>query len=231
MPDNTTNLQEQSELHIFSELYRFARESTGIAITLAYLILILTSMSYLIVFYGKFNISIIKLVTLEDILVTPIKNPDIILVYVGITFLFYLVDISYRLKNRLQLKYLNKKKPFYVRLVTIVAWAPKSRKTNIRLSVFMAIFSLAAYVYFFASVEGVQIQNGEGHKVQLVLNDAEAPVEMTLLGNTSQFVMVFDAGQKQAYVYQLEAINHLKPPAISKPNRASLALKPGNDSE
>ena len=203
--------EELVDLYYFSDLYQFFRESTGIAITLSYLILILSSMAYVHVLYSQFDISITKLLTLEDILATPIKNPDIIFVFTAITFVVYIADVTNRLNARLYQRYIDTKIPFYVRLLNFIAWTPKSKKHNIRLTIFIVLFALASYVYFFASAEAKRIKQGEGPKIEILYGDQTVSETVTLVGTTSQFVMIYDHKSDRAMAIQNESIVQFSP--------------------
>ena len=66
MTDNRAEYEKMLERYYFKDLYSFIKDSTGVAVTIAYIILILTSMAYLSVFYSYFDIEIIKLVTFHS---------------------------------------------------------------------------------------------------------------------------------------------------------------------
>ena len=211
MSDKKAEYDQIKDLYFFSDLYKFLRDSSGIAITLCYLILILSSMAYLFVLYAEFDVAIIKLLTLEDILATPIKNPDIILVVTVIICLFYFADMANRYNARLHLKYAGKKLPYRIRLLTILMWSPKTKKANIRMSIFMMIFFLGLYVALFANSEAKMIKSGHGEQVELRLADSDTTQQVTLLGTTNQFVIVYAGELNEAMVYQIESVHSFKP--------------------
>ena len=211
MSDIKTEYEELKDYNYFSDIFDFVRESTGIAITLSYLILILSSMTYLYVLYSSFDISIIKLLTLEDILATPIKNPNIILAFFIIVSIFYLQDKGNRLHARLNLKYIDTKTPFRIRLLKAVVWSPKKFKGSTKVISVMILFFLILYVLLFALQEARGIQRGSGSKIELQLADSDISKPVTLLGTTSQFLMVYDESLEQAGVYQIESVHSFKP--------------------
>ena len=64
MTDAKAEYEKLRDTYYFNDLYHFIKESTGVAITLSYLLLILSSFIYLSVFYDHFDIKIIKLVSI-----------------------------------------------------------------------------------------------------------------------------------------------------------------------
>ncbi len=212
MADKKSEYEELQNLYYFSDLYKFIKESAGFAITIAYLVLILSSMAYLHVLYSSFDVSIIKLLTLEDILATPIKNPNIILVFAVIVFVFYIIDIGNRFNARLNLKYAEVKAPWYIRLLKILVWSPRTLKGNIRMAIFMAIFFLAIYVVIFAAREAKSIEQGHGSHIRLTLSEEGSEAEtVTLLGATTHFVIVYSNEQERARIYQIESVSGFEP--------------------
>lgn len=203
-------LEELKDLYLFDELFRFVRHSTGIAIAIAYLVLLLSSMSYLHIVYSSLDLNILQFVTFEDILATPIKNPDIIISFFIIFLIFYLLDVSNRYRVRFKEKYVDGGMPFYIKLLQIVLWGPKKRKALIRTIYFSITFSLVAYVVAFANQEAKNVKNGEGSMVEITFADNTPPIKATLLGTTSNYVITYDHKQGESTVYYVEAIQSIK---------------------
>ena len=201
----------QRNLFIFKDLFKFARDHTGLSFTIAYLTLILSSMTYLHVLYARFDISIIKFLSLEDILATPIKNPNIIFVFVAIISVLVLVELSSEWNARTRVKYAGIKVPLWVRIFRIAAWEAKSRKMNILLTVGTTFIFLAIYIIIYAEKEASQIEKGGGTSVEIILSDSEQSIERTFLGTTTQFIFTYDLVSKQADIYQVESIKMINP--------------------
>ena len=94
-------------MYLFEELFKLIRVSSGLSITFCYLVLLLTSMAYLHLYYSEFGISIVKYVSLEDMLATPIKNPGIVFTYITVLLLLIIADIGNRFRARKKLEYSN----------------------------------------------------------------------------------------------------------------------------
>ncbi len=202
--------KELSELNLFGELYKLLRESPGITITAAYLALILSSMAYLYVLFKTFDIDIIRYVTFEDILATPIKNPNIIVVFSVTIILLYLVDVTNRFRGRQQIKYANQKKPLGFKILQVVFWSPKNRETNIKTTVVITIFCIAAYIFFFAKNEAASIKEGQGSLVEITLADDKKVVTSTLLGTTSNYVLTYNLESEESFAYGVQSIKSIK---------------------
>ena len=206
----THGLEELKDLYLFDELFRFVRHSTGITIAIAYLVLLLSSMSYLHIVYSSLDLNILQFVTFEDILATPIKNPDIIVTFFLLFLIFYFADIGNRFRVRLQEKYAGNDIPFYAKLLKWIFWAPKKRKANIRTIYFIISACLVIYVFVFASQEAKEVKKGEGSMVAITFADNTPPIETTLLGTTSNYVIIYDHKLGESTAYYVEAIHSIK---------------------
>ncbi|MEL0068753.1 MAG: hypothetical protein VW874_10880 [Gammaproteobacteria bacterium] len=211
MTDNRAEYEKMLERYYFKDLYSFIKDSTGVAVTIAYIILILTSMAYLSVFYSHFDIEIIKLVTLEDILTTPIKNPNILIALVTIVGAMYIVDVGNRYHARLNLNYFDKEMPWHIKLMKYITWIPKSEKGNKGFILALILVFISTYMYFFADIKARAIQKGQGYEVYLSLADTNDESRVTLLGATSLYVLVYDKNSKQSTVHQIESVASMRP--------------------
>ena len=203
------SFKELSELYLFHELYQFVRQSTGLAITCAYIILLLSSMFYIFIFYAEFDINIVKYVSFEDILATPIKNPNIILAFFVILAVVFLTDIGNRFRARQQLKYEGKMMPWYIKVISFIVWAPKKRTANLKTTSFFVMFSLIAYIYFFATNEAADIKSGESTKIELTLADKNEKTITALLGTTVNYVFTYEHIAQKSVVYYVESVKSI----------------------
>ena len=212
-----TDKQEQIEgsskdnLYIFSDIMAFVKASTGLSITLAYLVLILSSMAYLAIYFYSFDIHIIKFITLEDILATPIRNPDIILVFGVIAGFLCLSDLSNQFYARQRTNSNPKNAPIFLRILTTITWTPKNRKTNARMTFFITLFVLVSYIFLFASSEAADVKDGEGPFVEIKLADETESFQTSLLGLSTYFVFTYDHVKQESKIFQIESIKSLTP--------------------
>lgn len=210
-----SDFKELSELNMFEELYRFFRESTGLAIATAYLALILSSMAYLYVLFNAFDISIVKYVTFEDILATPIKNPAIVLAFIVVFLFLYAADLGNRYRARQQIKYANITKPASFKIIQIIFWAPKKRKTNIKTTALIVTMCFTVFIFSFATDEADNIKEGVGSHIEISLADDDKAIQSILLGTTINYVFTYNPETNDSIVFSVEAIKSLK--KISKP--------------
>lgn len=209
--DTAKDYEELSKLYLFDEIYQFAKTSTGLAISTAYLILILSSLAYLYVFYHYFDINIVKFITLEDVLAAPLKSPDIILIFTLILFVLYLADLGNRFRANQQIKYANTEKPLSFKILQVMLWAPRKKQTNIKVTITVVVVCLIAYVYSFATIEAKKIKKGEVAPVELVMSADDSKVKTNLLGTTTSYIFTYDKERETSLVYYVEAITSLKP--------------------
>jgi hypothetical protein len=210
---------QQIENHyLFKDIFAFIKESSGLAFTISYLILVLSSMAYLHVLYSAFDIPIVAFISLEDILATPLKNPNILMVFLSILMVLIIVDIGNRLYARMQRRLAGKKQSIWMKLIRLLIWVPKTRKTNIRVTVAMTLFFLSLYVLSFANGEARDIKQGLGDKVLISLADSDKLLKQTLLGTTSQFAITYDHQSNKSRIYNIETIDYLEPYKIAPTN-------------
>lgn len=201
----------ETDLHIFRDLSKFVKVDTGLSITLAYIILILSSMAYLSIYYYAFNIHIIKFITLEDILATPIRNPTIIFIFVVMLFYLYISDlgIQFNLKQRRNPK--NQSASVMVKFLVAITWVPKNKSNNVKLTVLISLFVLAVYIHLLSKGEAKDIKQGNGPFVEITLTDDPTSIKRTLLGSSTFFVFTYDHVLKQAEIFQVDSIKSIKP--------------------
>ena len=216
---------EEIESHyLFKDLYHFMKHSSGMAIGIAYLLMTLSSMGYLYVFYKAFDIPIVSIVSLEDILATPLKNPNVLVVFFTIGVAVVLADMGNRWQARLNRKLDGKKPSIGIRILRLFIWVPKTKKTSITLVSFMVVGFLILYMVMFASAEAENKKKGIGHKVELFLSDTDKPQEVILLGVMNQFVIVYDHENKSSHIYPAETVNRIDP--VSKQPDLTQAKSP-----
>lgn len=216
---------ELSELYLFEELFKFLKESTGIAITTAYLALILSSVAYLYILYNAFDISIGQYITFEDILVTPVKNPDIIAIFCAIIFLLYIADIGNRFRARSEKKYANQKKPFFLKILLPILWAPKKRNPNFKITAVTVTICLLAYIFVFASLEAKDLKSGQGTIVEIALTDNKTVVNTTILGTSINYVFTYNSDTKESVIYAVESVKTIKKRVKQKPTKDPAAVE------
>ncbi len=204
------DLEELKDLYLFEEVHKFIRKSAGLTLALAYLVLLLSSMGYLYLLYNAFEINILQLVTFEDVLATPIKNPYMIFTFFWLFLIFYVADVGNRYRARLKEKYANGTAPLFPRIISAVFWAPKKRKANIRATFTVIVLALVAYVFVFSLNEARHIKEGRGSQVAITFADEADILETTLLGTTTNFVLTYDDSSGESAVYYIEAIKSIK---------------------
>lgn len=197
-------------MYLFEELFKLIKVSSGLSITFCYLVLLLTSMAYLHLYYSEFDISIVKYVSLEDMLATPIKNPGIVFTYISVLLLLIIADIGNRFRARKKLEYSNIPMPKLMRFLSAILWAPINPKTNLKFTIITVCISVLAYIFLFADIEASAVKSGNGTKVLIVLSDQDTPIETTLLGTSVNYVFTYDHKAKEATIFYVEAIKSIK---------------------
>jgi hypothetical protein len=202
--------KQLSEMYLFEELFKLIRVSSGLSITFCYLILLLTSMAYLHLFYSAFDISIVKYVSLEDMLATPIKNPNIVFTFIAVLLVLMLADIGNRFRARKKLEYAESEMPKLMRFMNVLLWAPSNPKTNLRFTIATVAICVIVYIFAFADIEASEVKKGKGTRVTILLNEHETPIHTSLLGTSVNYVFTYDHQAKEATIFYVEAIKSVK---------------------
>lgn len=201
--------EQIGNLYLFAELYKFITRHSGLALTIAYIVLTLSSMVYLSILYNAFDVPILSIVALEDILATPFKNPNIIAVFLVCITALVLLDYGTRWYARLQSKLSIKEQSIWIKALRYIFWVPKSRSGNIKLTLLMIILFLSLYVILFAKEEARLIKEGKGDKIVISLSDQNDNQTLVLIGIVNQFVVGYNEQDKKTIIYNVETIDSI----------------------
>lgn len=199
----------KGEIHT-KELLQFFSKHPGIMASFAYALLTLCGIFYSHNFYAKFDVPILKLADLPDMLIAGISEPIAVVMFCGGIALAVVTDLmfiaTYRGSQRWKKKPNSLKKRFFVALY----YTPK-RKIEIA-GFIIVIFILYAYsfVELYAEWKSEKIIKGEGQSVQLTSEQYDDKT-LFLLGSTTNFVITYDAEAKRALLTPIEGVTQILP--------------------
>ena len=211
MSEKQKGYEELTKLYIFGEIFRFFKESTGLAMSLAYFILLLSSMVHLHFLFDVFDLPVLSYMSFEDILATPLKNPQIILTFLTIAAGMLLADVINRFSAGQQLKYREANKTWWLKLYLVVMWVPRTRATNIAYMLALSVTVLMLHIVIFAEIEAKDIKAGEINQVEITLADSDEKITAGLLGASSNYLFTYQGDSKKTVVYYVEAVKNVQP--------------------
>ena len=213
MQENPKKLryEELAQSHLLGDLFRFFRESTGLAMAVVYLILLLCSMVYLQVVFDAFGLNVFRYLSFEDVFATPLKNPKIIVLVLTLLITVFFADVVSRASARQQLRYIDTPKTPWLRLYLMLLWVPRSHKNNVRFVCVLSVLALSLQVALIANGEVERVQNGEGKRVKIILADNNQTLQATLLGTSNNYVFTYQEQEQKTVVYYVESVKSIEP--------------------
>lgn len=190
----------------------FFGKQPGMMLSIAYLLLTLSGIFFSSIFYSKFDIPILKLADISDLLIAGISDPTAIVMFCGGIFVAIFSDWFFGFSYGRFHKW--KVKPHSVKrtVVMMALYTPKTRigvVTGILLS-FIAYSFL--FVSLFAEWRSEQIKSGQGDLVFLKTEKSNATDKAVfLLGSTTNFVVTYDSHSKTSILTPIENIQQIIP--------------------
>ncbi len=191
-------------------LLDYLRQHPGLALSITYALLTLCGIFYSASFYQQFNIPILKLANISDLMVAGLSEPAALLMFSGGVLVGIFVDLSSVYFHKLQDDWRKKPKSFKRVLMLTVVFTPK--KSESVMMMVLACFILYAFVFvsFFAEWHGNRIKQGHGEQVLMISNAADSEAKrLTLLGSTTHFLITYSQSDKKATLTPVDNIVRL----------------------
>lgn len=195
-------------------LFRYFSKHPALALSIAYALLTLCGILYSSHFYDEFNISILKLANVSDLLISGLSEPAALLMFAGGLLVAISFDVFSKYTHRIQSKWRAQPKSFKRSLVLAVVYTPK-KSEYVMLSV-VSMFILYGYLFvlFFAQWHSKRIKDGHGEQIVIFSESlGTQSKQMTLLGATTGFLFAYDKNIEQAVILPIENIDKIHAPA------------------
>lgn len=214
------------EIHS-KELLQFFTKHPAMMASMAYALLTLCGLIYSYSFYAKFDIPILKLADLSDMLIAGISEPAAILMFCGGIVLAVLADFMFGVTYRGQQRWEAKPKSVKRRLFLLMYYTPKRKIEVIGFLLFIFILYAFLFVELYAEWKSEKIKQGKGIAVVLTTEN-ESNMHRYLLGSTTNFVITYDPKTSQSMLTPVEGIQKILPRQESKekPDPEEQADKP-----
>lgn len=199
--------KESLLLQFFKYLFR----NPGTAISLAYLLLTLCGLYYSITFFAQFDIPILKLADVSDLLIAGISEPAAMVMFCGGILVAVFIDILIKRSFEPQKRWRNEPASLKRTVMLIILYAPELKSTVVMYIAAAFLVYSYFFVYAYADWQGDQIKAGHGYQVILTGESVATNTTGILLGSTTNFVMVYDVEAQQAAVYPVESLSLIQP--------------------
>lgn len=202
--------------NLFSEAGVFFFKNPGFFISFLYVSLTLCGIFFSVSFYLEFDIKILKLADLSDMMTFGISDPAALIMFAGGIAVAWTGDYwfrrSYDIAQRWRDKPASLKKWFF-----LYFWArpPKTLANAVLTAFFFFVSYSFLFIALYADWRADLIKEGSGDRVMIQL-DGQAPRETSLLGSTKNYIIIYDNKTDTASVIMIEQLVSLQPLAASK---------------
>ncbi|TRY33717.1 hypothetical protein [Aliiglaciecola sp. M165] len=202
--------QKESQLLLLLDYFK---QNPGTTLSIAYMLLTLCGILYSQGFYEEFNIEILKLANVSDLMIIGVSEPAAILMFGGGLLVAYFTDFITRRSYDAQRRWREKPKSFKRRLILTAVYTPK--KSISVMFIFVCTFVVYSYIFMtlYADWKSKQVKRGKGKQVILELVETNKLRTVTLLGSTTNFILTYHPDSKQANVYPVDQIKSIVPAA------------------
>ncbi len=196
-------------------LFAYLRNNPGLALSVSYASLTMCGMLYSASFYHEFNVSILKLANISDLLIVGFSEPAAMLMFMGGLLVAWSADRVTLYFYRKQQLWQEKPKSIQRRVMMLLLYSPT--KSSQVIVMMLMLFVMYAYLFVseFAKWQSKRIKTGHGR--QVLVHSQAAGIQsksMILLGSTTEFLFVYDPTNERAEIIPVENIDKLQAPKI-----------------
>ncbi len=191
-------------------LLKYLRQHPGLALSISYALLTMCGILYSASFYNEFNVAILKLTNVSDLMIAGLSEPAALLMFAGGMLMAVSVDLLSRYFHKIETRWKEKPKSIKRAIVKTLVYTPKKSETIMLMTIGCFVLYAFIFVSEFAEWHSKRIKQGHGDKVmvtsQAVGSDAK---ELTLLGSTTHFVITYNADDDQVIIIPVENLDRL----------------------
>ena len=205
----------------------FFGKQPGMMFSTAYLLLTLSGIFYSNVFYSKFDIPILKLADISDLLIAGISDPTAILMFSGGILVAILTDWFFGFNYSRFHKWKEKPQSLKRTLMMIILYTPKT-KVSVAFGILITFVAYSfLFVSLFAEWRSEQIKSGKGDLVLIKTEQSKLTDKaFFLLGSTTNFVITYDNQANIAILTPIEYIQQIIPVVAEPKNNTKKLITP-----
>lgn len=200
---------EKNKASIFSEIGDFLKKDVSLSLSLGYILLISLGILFNYLYYSYFEIDILPYCDLTDFLVTPIREPLILVFFAGNLFFLYLIWLW---DNFFQRRFPKTYRKLSLGINPDAPWHNAYKNTT-----FTVVLLIYMYqgIYILTRFEIRNLRMPDAPKVSIVIKDSnEHLISSThvLVGKVGNYLIVkSDTARKRAIIFPMESIHSIRP--------------------
>ncbi len=179
----------------FAGLLSLLREHSGLALTIAYILLSTVGVCFKFALFSQFGINLFDFSDVNDFLIAGLRHPE--------TFLFTILSLVL-LRFAIALDVATQRRfPRYQPKHSGHSWQ------SITINTACVVLYFAVFVLVYSGYVAQQIRLGSGTKVVVDAPGLEN-ASLQLVGTTSRFAVLYDADARVSHVFPVEQISRLR---------------------
>ncbi len=199
------------------DVIRFFKQHPGMMATMAYAMLTYCGLIYSYTFYAEFNVPILKLADLSDMLIAGIGEPAAILTFSGGIALAVISDLLFAITYRARQRWREKPDSLKKRFFLMLYYTPKRKIEVLGGLLFIFIAYPIIFVELYAEWKSEKIKAGKGTSIILTA-EQYTNTPLFLLGSTTNFVITYDVESELAVLTPIEGIEKIIPNGVNSTN-------------
>ena len=190
----------------FKDTFSFLGKDINLSLSLSYIALIAIGMTFDVMYYREFDVNIIQFSDISDFLLTPFRDPFIIIFVAG-SILFMFVTLIF--DDWIEANYPKIYKSMY-------AGISQESYNNFYKRYNGTLIFIFIFVYFVAKIYGYnkadKIYKGNAPPITVIFKDNKFEPTDTLLyvGKTNNYTFLFNKGKKQIKIVPMSDVLRLE---------------------
>lgn len=194
------------------KLLNYLRQHPGAVLSISYALLTICGVLYSMRFYREFDIAIMKLANVSDLLIAGLSEPAALLMFLGGIMMGVSFDLLSQYTHKVQEKWRPRPKGIKRTFMMSMSYTPKRSEMVMLWALTIFVMYASLFVSGYAVRQAEQVKLGDGNRISLSSDLFESsPVDRMLLGSTAEFLIVYDLESKVASVMHVENVDSLSP--------------------
>ena len=198
--------------NLFKEAGGYFIQNPGFFISFLYVSMTLCGIFYASSFYSEFDINILKLADISDMMTFGISDPAALIMFSGGILVAWSGDFWFRRSYDIAARWRDRPRSLK-RWMILYFWArPPKTLTSAALTL---LFFFVSYSWLFISLyadwRADRIKAGNGEAIELRLSGEDQGRRYGLLGSTKSYLIVYDQRIDQATVIMIENLLTVRP--------------------
>lgn len=190
---------------------RYFAKNPATGFSIAYVLLTLCGIYYSFTFFAEFDVPILKLADISDVMIAGIGEPAALLMFSGGVFIAILTDYITRKSYDGQAKW-RKKPPSVKRTLMLIAlYTPKRREEALAFMLGTFVLYSFIFVFWYSDWKAEQVKEGKGINILISTESGPQPTSMLLLGSTTNFVVAYDMESEKANIIPIDKLEYIQP--------------------